>query len=295
MHRTTLTRLVVVLMLATFAGYDVPAALAGQPPTKAQAAVIVKGDVYSPAAAKKRAGKLLTLVRLPTGATLHPGTRPAHGPTPGSLDADIYTSYAAHWWTAPGTVATVTTWISQHPPIGFRPSGAGLGPTGKVVLFAPVSASAGCCATIDVTVAKHAGGVAITVDGFVQWQLRRTAAETVPDTVTTALLAVGSAPSSPLPSLPDAQAQVSGSALKPLTTLLNRLPATHAEPLPCPYSPNWSTATFRYGSHVVLFSSPDACPYVEVTVDGDAAPTLAGNMTDLVATALGVQPVQPTM
>ena len=85
--------------------------------------------------------------------------------------------------------------------------------------------------------------------------------------------------------------EISGDALLPLVTTLNQLQATREEPLPCPYTPNWSKATFRYGGRVVSFASPSACPYVEVTVNHSPSQTLSGNITDLVAQILGVTAV----
>ena len=146
---------------------------------------------------------------------------------------------------------------------------------------------------LEATISKHGKRTALSMAAFVQWQPRRLAIEHIPTSATEALLEVGSDPTQAVPSFPNTSVEVSGAALAPLITTLNHARATRELPLPCPYTPNWSKATFRYGGHVVVFASPSACPYVEVTVGGKEGQTLSGNITDLVASILGVTAVPP--
>jgi hypothetical protein len=296
MRRITVQRLAVPLLLtALIYGYEAPAALATAPPTKAKAAAIVKGEVFSVPAATRRVARILTLVRIPARAVPELGESAPLTPTPDSIDADIYTVDDGHWWFVPGSVATVATWVARHVPVGFVQYGSGRSPSQRSLEFAPVSKAAGCCSTIEVTVGRSGKRTTLSVAVFVQWQPRRAAIEKIPVTVDTALLEVGSDPTQAMPSLPDTSVQVTGAALAPVITTLNHLAATRAEPLPCPYSPNWSKVTFRYAAHTVLFASPSACPFVEVTVNGSPSTTLSGNITDLIAQVLGVTPVPPAM
>ncbi|BEP13617.1 hypothetical protein acdb102_19280 [Acidothermaceae bacterium B102] len=295
MRRTAIHRLVVaVAMTATLGGLAAPAQAAPRP-TKATAAALVRGEVFTQAAAAHRARKMFALVRVPTRAVLRQGVAAPGNPTPDSLDADLYTAIVGHWWLTPDSAAAIAKWVVKHPPIGFVVYGSGTDGGRKTLLFKPISHAAGCCTTIDVTVSHVGKGTGISIAAFVQWQPRRVPAERVPATTTTALLEVGSDTTQTMPSFPNTSVQVSGDALLPLVTTLNQLTATREEPLPCPYTPNWSKATFRYGDHVVLFASPSACPYVEVTVNGNPSQTLSGNITDLVAQILGVTAVPHAM
>ena len=293
MRRTAIHRLVVaVAMTATLGGLAAPAQAAPRP-TKATAAALVKGEVYTAAAAAHRARKMFALVRTPARAVLKKGVVAPRDPTPDILDADLHTAIVGHWWLTPDAAAAVTAWVVKHPPIGFVSYGSSTASGRRTLYFQPISAAAGCCTTVDVTISKVGTGTGISVAAFVQWQPRRVTAEHIPATTTTALLEVGSDTTQTMPSFPNTSVQISGPALRPLETTLNQLRATREAPLPCPYTPNWSKATFRYGGHVVIFASPSACPYVEVTVNGKPSQTLSGNITDLVAQILGVTAVPP--
>src|SRR4051794_9529552 len=104
MRRGVVHRLVVsTVMAATLAGLAAPAA-ASTKPTKALAAALTKGEVYTPAAAQHRVKKLFFLVRLPALAQLQKGTQAPGAPSPDTLDADLFTANLGHWWLAGGTV-----------------------------------------------------------------------------------------------------------------------------------------------------------------------------------------------
>lgn len=291
MPRSVLHRLVISAVLAATLGGLAPPAAAATRPTAAIAAALTKGEVFTAAAAQHRAKKLFFLVRLPALAQLQTGAQAPGTLTPGSLDADLYTATLGHWWRTSGSVATVTAWLDKHPPVGFTVYGTGSGSGRETLLFKPISTKAGCCSTLEATIGRLGKGASISVAAFVQWQARRVPAEHVPASATTALLEVGSDPTQTVPSLPNTSVEVTGAALLPLVSTLNQLAATREVPLPCPYTPNWSKATFRYGGTVVVFASPSACPYVEVTVAGKVSQTLRGNITNLVAATLGVTPV----
>ena len=295
MRRTAIQRLgVLVTMVVTLGAYSTPA-LATERPTNAQAAAIVKGMVYTPAAAKHRVAKVFTLVRVPVAAVAEAGITAPGSPAPDSLDADLYTKDDGHWWRVPGTRTTMLAWVRKHPPIGFKDLGTSTASGTTTTLFGPASTKAGCCTSIELTVGHAAGHTTLSAAVFVEWQPSRTAVEHIPATVTHALLEVGSDVTQAQPSYPNTSLEVSVPALTPVITTLNHLAATRPEPIPCPYTPNWSKATFRYAGHVVLFASPSACPYVEVTVDGTPSTWLSGNITTLIAQVLGVTATPPTM
>ncbi len=285
-HRLTM----VVVTTVALGGLATPAQATVRP-TPAVAASLVEGEVHTPAAATHRAGKLFFLVRVPAKAVLETGVQAPGAPTPDDLDPDPYTSAVGHYWLTPGSVATVAAWVAKHPPVGFAENSVGSATGQETLLFQPISATAGCCTTFAITVSTARRQTAISVATFVQWQPRRAKVEHVPATTTAALLEVGSDPTQALPSFPNTSVDVTGTALLPLTATLNQLVATREVPLPCPYTPNWSKATFGYGGHTVEFASPSACPYVEVMVDGRPSQTLSGNITALVAQILGVTAV----
>ena len=293
MRRSVVHRLVVTSVMAAVLGGIATPAVAATKPTKALAAALTKGEVFTAAAAHHRAKKLFFLVRLPAGAQLQKGSQAPDTPAPDSLDADLFTATLGHWWLTTGSVAAVAKWLVKHPPVGFSVYASGSEQGSSSLVYQPTSPKAGCCSTLEATVSKQGKNTGISVAAFVQWQARRTAAEHIPASATEALLEVGSDPTQTVPSFPNTSVEVSGAALRPLITTLNQLSATRVLRLPCPYTPNWSKATFRYGGHVVVFASPSACPYVEVTIGGRTGPTLSGNITDLVASILGVTALPP--
>ena len=220
MRRTAIHRLVVTaVMAATLGGYAAPAVAVTQP-TAAKAAALVKGEVYTYAAATHRAKQLFSLVRVPALAVLEKGMVAPGTPTPDSLDADLYTATIGHWWLTRGSRTAVAAWLVKHPPVGFSLYASGSSNGSKTLLFQPVSTKTGCC-TLEATIDLAGKHTAVNMAAFVQWQPLRARAEHIPVSTTQALLEVGSDPTQTIPSFPNTSVTVSGAALVPLITTLN--------------------------------------------------------------------------
>jgi hypothetical protein len=203
-----------------------------------------------PVAAAADAAMLLTLAPVPPGAN-----RAASSPvqatsgapqTPGSPDLIDQ----AAWWTAPGTMASITTWVQSQVPAGATVVGTGSSSTRGVndseyVVFAfPAQPPVLTLRTLAVTVAPDGPSqVAVRADAQVIWDPSRPPASQIDPR------AVGSITVTRLPSFPEVTGTTTAvgppatvtdpSRIRSFVTVLNGLPidnsGVHSCPSWCPW------------------------------------------------------------
>jgi hypothetical protein len=230
-------------------------------------------------------------VHLPPGAVLQDSRLPALltqlgegiGATTGESD---------HWWTVPGQVDSVKTFVTGHPPDGLvnggsSGGGAGAHPESTLDYNFPTGAKEPQT-LVGVSFVQDGTHVDVRVQAQVAYLPTRTAIETIPASVSSAvvvyqgptMLPNGVAPAKPR------TATVTGAGLRALIDSLNPLDAEPDVVHSCP-APDGETATITMaysGHHMVFAEVFGGCGGVQVTADGVPQPTLS--LSDAVAAAV---------
>jgi hypothetical protein len=143
------------------------------------------------AEASSIADSLLSLVKLPTGAT--PVTSPPAPELTAAPESEMTNRMAiAHaFYTVPGTIDSVLTFVQTHLPAGFTSQGGGSGgsPYEADVLLVGASTSAFEQPWLMVSATADGSLIGVRVSSQVVWLPVRTAAETIPVGVQSATLA----------------------------------------------------------------------------------------------------------
>ena len=178
------------------------------------------------------------------------------------------------WWTTPGTLDDVLTYLKAHPPVGTTGVGTASGDQsgdGEMVSFDTPSTGDYADSRLLIVVSTDAGRVAIRADAQAIWRPTRTAGETL-DAATLTAGSVkntgfgGGGPSGSSLAFTTAQ-------LRQVVTLLNQLdtavPINHS----CPEIKTTRTLTFDTTAGQVQFN-PTNCITVTVDAAGAQQPAL---------------------
>ncbi len=205
------------------------------------------------AEAAELATSLLRLVTLPAGAT--PVTSPpAAGLTAAPESQETNRIAAAHtFFTVPGTIDSVLTFVQTHVPAGFTSNGGGWGGppyTAEVDLYgAPTLAFQPPWLTVSVGLAGSLVGV--RVDSQVIWLPVRTPAEFIPTTVQGAtLVAAGYSQDATNKTL-----NLDATDARTLAATINALPTATDAAHGCPAISSEITVTFASTRKVVVTDS----------------------------------------
>jgi hypothetical protein len=236
------------------------------------------------AAARRDAGRLLTRLVLPPGATPS-ATEPAgdrHGLSgPGAFGAEVRHADRFRWWTVAEPLAAVDAFLRAHVPAGARLSGYGSGgkpPSASVTYsFPPVGRVLGTRWLVVSMVALSGGGTGLRADGEVQWIIPRPGAERIPRSVRVLEVSVG-----PPGQSPSTRAiAVNRVMVWRIAAAINGLEITQPGAWSCPsWSPEAPVVTFIFrhdlGGPVVARASELAaatepttpCDPMTLTIDG---------------------------
>jgi len=256
----------------------------------------------SRAAALSLARDLLSRVRFPPGARHSPGALP--GPLrkiqPGLIGADSADLSAS--WQVPGTMAGIAGFLSTHVPAGMSYEGRGqAGSVGGAITMENVSYELRSPprgiyqARLNLVVAAAGQGVsAVRGDAVVTWYPARSAAEYVSPGRFRAVTVTSAAPGS---ARALTRTFTSPAVIAGLAALLNHMPARpELGPVSCPAiivgtrAPTLEFATAP-GARPYLVAVQSRCPAgVQVTVNGQPQPGLAGDISLTADALLGIGP-----
>ncbi|MDX6257280.1 MAG: hypothetical protein QOJ11_3614 [Frankiales bacterium] len=255
------------------------------------------GDVYSIAAARAKAVAVLELIPLPSGAvqlTASPDADLAGGP---SDDPQSNLVAYSQWWSLPGSDSAFTAFLKVHPPAGFSP-GAGVINSGSIstVNWAQFAPAGPTVASLQIRHEQHGDHVDLRLDATATWLIRRTPAETIPVSLTSATLDYVAPPAAATqettPKPRHAHRVLTGQALQRIVSDLNAVPVGVAGPQSCPEEDGEvAHLAMEFGGHHVVFTVYfSGCGGVDVTSDSQPQPYLFGprNLTPDLYAAVGV-------
>jgi hypothetical protein len=199
------------------------------------------------------ANSLLPLVTLPAGAT--PVTTPPAPALTAAPESEMTKRMAvAHtFYTVPGTIDSVMTFVQTHLPAGFSSGGGGSGgpPYSADLMLVGTSTAAFDQPWLLVSVTQDGALIGVRVDSQVVWLPVRTAAEFVPTTVSGATLVgttYGQAVSNKTVTLGATQARA-------LAALINALPTASDAEHGCAAITHDATLTFASTPKIVVTDS----------------------------------------
>jgi hypothetical protein len=240
-----------------------PSAIGFPPPSpqlSAQALTLNSPVAPSPDTEKARAAEatlvadsLLRLVNLPAGAT--PVTSPPAAGLTAAPESEMTKRMAvAHtFFTVPGTIDSVLTFVQTHPPAGFTSNGGGWGGppyTAEVDLYGEPTL-AFQQPWLMVSVGLSGSLVGVRVDSQVVWLPVRTAAEFIPATVQGAtLVATGDSQDATNKTL-----NLNATEARALAATINALPTATDALHGCPGISSAITVTFASTRKIVVTDS----------------------------------------
>ena len=267
-HRSLAPLLGLVLLITGCQSDSMPpvrAALTALVTPVAVHSLVAATTPHSRAAATRLAVAALDQVSFPSGST-----RLASRPSLGTADLDqradlelVSRVGRVRWWSVPGTVAAVAGYLAAHPPAGIRVS-----TQGTLYVW---SAATQLAFDMNAYLVQDGSDVDVSIEAESTWTPPKTAIETIPPTVTSAVLdyttqAFGS----------DRRRAVPGPALAAIRAGVNAMKTGAIGPAPsCPALSEMWSITLTYAGHDVVLSNGDAgCAEVAVTSDGAAQPLL---------------------
>jgi hypothetical protein len=232
------------------------------------------GEVHSKADAQARADADLAAVHLPAGATAR-STAPSPQLTSPPETSDVTTLLDAfRWWTVPGTVKNVASFVESHAPYGLSMGGSSSGSdaVSAVMFRKPIDGHDNGHDEIDVSLVQTGSSVAVRVDAQVIWLTPKSLYDTIAPTDGPATLTYTGGGGQPKRTV-----TLTGGQLSRLATAIDA-----AELLPP--GPPWS-CPMDNGEHAVLTLRPGTqtrafdiqlmgCRFITVTVDGEPGDTL---------------------
>ena len=294
-HRVTLPGLVSIAAVLMVSACGAAAATTASPssrPTVTRSDVPVgtsvepDGQLHSEAAALVGAAKVAALVHLPAGA------RSQHTPVPAPLlhvtqALGALTGVVTQWWTVPGRAAAVQEYIGHHPPKGLVGGGESSNVHGETLLEYTVPSGVKQPYTVlGVSVAQDGGHVDVRVQAFVVWTPTRTTVETIPSSVTSAVVVYQPAAVDATPGK-KRTVTVTGAHLRLIAHTLNKLRASSTLPHSCPAGPVDSvTISVSYGQHRLRFAAIGGGCGIGVEVIADGTPQPALGRQDLLLAAV---------
>jgi hypothetical protein len=233
------------------------------------------------------ANSLLDLVTLPAGAT-HVSTPPAPALTAAPESEMTKRMAVAHtFYTVPGTIDSVMTFVQTHLPAGFSNSGGGSGgpPYSADLMLVGESTPAFGQPWLLVSATQDGALIGVRVDSQVVWLPVRTAAEFVPSAVPGATLvgtSYGQAVSNKTVTLDSTQARA-------LAAIINALPTASDAEHGCPAITHDATLTFTSTPKIVVTES--GCGVALDAGEGAQLPLSdTGVLQDALDKLLGVPP-----
>ena len=235
------------------------------PAVRAGPSLVAATTPHSRAAATVLADAALDAVTFPAGST-RLATRPALGTADLDQEADLEIVSRVgrvRWWSVPGSVVDVAGYLTAHPPHGLQVS-----TQGTLYVW---SAATPLSFDMDAYLVQDGSDVDVSLEAESTWTPAKTAIETIPSTVTSAVVdytshAFGS----------DRRFTVTGSALATIRDGINALQTRADQPASsCATSSQSWTVTMTYAGHAVVVSVDDnGCLPVTLTSDGSAQPLL---------------------
>jgi hypothetical protein len=238
------------------------------------------------------ANALLPLVRLPTGATQVTSPPAPELTAAPEFEMTKRMAVAHTFYTVPGSIDSVLTFVQTHLPAGFTSEGGGSGgqPYAANVLLVGEATPAFEQPWLMVSAAQAGAQIGVRIDSQVVWLPVRTAAEVIPPTVQSATLVdqgAGPGPAAKTVTLDAAQART-------LAAIINALPTASDAEHGCPAITSYATLTFASTPKIVVTES--ACG---VGLDpGDGAGVQlglldSGVLQDALNRLLGLPPSSP--
>ena len=196
------------------------------------------------------ANSLLGLVTLPVGAT-HVTSAPAPELTAAPEFSMTKRMAVAHeFFTVPGSIDSVLTFVQTHLPAGFTSDGGGYGgnPYSADVLLIGRSTSAFAEPWLMVSATQAGGLIGVRVSSQVVWLPVRTAAEIIPSTVQSATL-VGM---NYTQSASNKTVNLDATQARALAAIINALPTASDAEHHCPPITSETTVTFATTPKIVV-------------------------------------------
>ncbi len=258
-------------------------------------------------AAQVAAGALLTVVSLPAGAvpssSIPPGA-PALA-QPGVEPGSPYLVDRSAWWTAPGSLSSVVTWVRAHAPPGAEMAGTGLSSVHGIVEWQvvgwsfPAQEPAVTWSQLSVMVAPDGPAtVGIRADAQAIWDPLRTRQSVIPSdvmSVTVTEQAGGDALAATSTTLAPSVISTSRAVVRRYVAVVDALPVDDVPILNCPA---WTGLGFhvvfarRNGSTVASVSGDAAqCGGYGLTVNGTRQLSVSDpseTLLHMVAATLGI-------
>lgn len=223
---------------------------------------------------------------LATAPTVPDSTHVVHAPAPG-LRHPISGSSGncvdrAHWWIAPGTVHAALSYFRAHLPAGLSWEGgsSSSGPNTATVKGLFFGASGPRWSSPDlaslqlqITAVQLGSSVGIRVDAQSVWLHRRTAAETIPMSVTTVDVVVARPGKDTT-----VRRTLGATAARRLARIVNRLRVGISGARSCPADFGASDRLTFHASatEIVAIAEVAGCETVGISADGKAQPYLQG-------------------
>ncbi len=233
-------------------------------------------DTESEQLARNAAAGLLAQVHLPAGS-MSVSSAPAPVLTTAALSPMSPNLIdESGWWTTPGTVADVLTYLKAHPPAGTTGpvTGSGSGQAGSWTTLGFEAPATDNYAALELllTATSTGGKVAVRADAQVIWRPARTPAETVP--VADVSAATAQRPGDDTTALSsELTIALSTQQIHTIVKLLNSsdtvAPANHG----CPPTTTVTTLTFHTSTGPLVFTAT-GCLDVTVTAGGVKQPAL---------------------
>lgn len=199
------------------------------------------------------ANSLLRLVNLPAGST--PVTSPPAPELTAAPESEMTKRMAvAHtFFTVPGSVDSVLTFVQTHLPAGFTYQGGGSGgsPYAANVMLVGAATSAFEQPWLMVSAAQAGAQIGVRVDSQVVWLPVRTAAEIIPTTVSGATLVNQGAGPGPAAKT----VTVGATQARTLAAIINGLPTVSDAEHGCPAITSYDTLTFASTPKIVIIES----------------------------------------
>jgi hypothetical protein len=246
----------------------------------AVAPVLHHRAIHSKADARVVASQALSLVAFPAGS-VRLTVRPAAAVTTTGVRLGVNQVNATRWEAVHGTVTDLAAWLVAHPPAGTR-VGSGAPGDGADLEWATAGAADDLPFSLSAWLATDGDHVDVTLSASVTWTPRKTAVETIPATVHSALLDYSEGNFTFGAS---SRHMVTGKDFDQIRSAINTLD-TAVPGSPCP--PNLAastTVTMSYAGHRVVMQS-DKCEDTSVVSDGHAQPALRGSISYLLTARL---------
>jgi hypothetical protein len=253
------------------------------------AAAPLPGDVHTAAAATAKAQHMLALITLPAGTAVEePSTAPLLQ-TPWEYPSASQENVAdvMQWWSVPGADAAFSTYLAALTPSGLTgDSSAGSDREPARTTFSQTGFADSQAASVVIAHIPDGDHVDVRIDSYVVWLTPRTAAETIPAAVTSAVLDYVGAPDpfppyggeDTTPKPKHAHVAVTGAQLRRMIRDLNSLPPDGPWYRSCAAGTNERvTVVFTVGGHRKTFwSNGDGCDDVNVEAYNQGQPSLVG-------------------